>query len=718
MKKLLLTIIGLLTLLGIGCSDSDSSSGKKMNDLYNLAAMMANTGQVSFSYDQNSPDSSHARYSIAGPINAPAASAVIVTIQNADGDMVYNARSIQLISMNGTYITEPIDLVVGQYRLTQFIVVDGSGNSLYATPVEGSHLANFNLVNDPLPINFSVALNQTSTLMPQVLSVADYTPADFGYATFNFDIVDVINFLAGVMVYNQTSGNYELTDATITISTTGTQLYSGSLQAATTELVVKDGYDSYVIRVTKTGYVDFTRTLTGTELKEYATEPLVIQLSPVVQPALQWTWMSGENTYTDIHDGVYGTKGIGDVTNIPGGRQYSTSWIDSSGNFWLFGGNGYVTSGTAYTLGYFNDLWKYEPTTGIWTWMSGDNTINQTGRYGTKGIGDAANKPGARNSAISWIDSSGNLWLFGGYGPSGSGTDYFNDLWKYEPSTGIWTWISGGSPSYGTKGIGNVNNMPGARRDSISWIDSSGNLWLFGGVGITSIGVGCFNDLWKYEPSIGIWTWMSGDNSGNQTGVYGTKGTGNIANKPGSRSGSISWIDSSGNLWLFGGSGYAGAGMGSLNDLWKYEPSIGIWTWMSGANSPDTATGVYGTKGIANVTNVPGGRTNSISWIDSSGNFWLFGGMVPAVIVGYPAYGNMNDLWRYEPSTGLWTWISGDNTVNQYGVYGTKGTGDIANKCGNRSGGVSWIDSSGNFWLFGGMGMPTNYFNDLWKFRP
>jgi hypothetical protein len=37
----------------------------------------------------------------------------------------------------------------------------------------------------------------------------------------------------------------------------------------------------------------------------------------------------------------------------------------------------------------------------------------------------------------SWIDTSGNLWLFGGgngYDPSqGLATDVLNDLWEYTP---------------------------------------------------------------------------------------------------------------------------------------------------------------------------------------------------------------------------------------------------------------------------------------------
>jgi Chitobiase/beta-hexosaminidase C-terminal domain len=43
------------------------------------------------------------------------------------------------------------------------------------------------------------------------------------------------------------------------------------------------------------------------------------------------------------------------ASNFPGSRYNAASWMDSEGNFWLFGGQGYDGSGT---LGVLNDLWK------------------------------------------------------------------------------------------------------------------------------------------------------------------------------------------------------------------------------------------------------------------------------------------------------------------------------------------------------------------------
>jgi hypothetical protein len=73
-----------------------------------------------------------------------------------------------------------------------------------------------------------------------------------------------------------------------------------------------------------------------------------------------------------------------------------------------------------FLLGFLNDLWKFDGTQ--WTWVSGSSLAGQNGVYGTKGVAAASNVVGARQNAISWIDSSNNLWLFGGEGYAASGS--------------------------------------------------------------------------------------------------------------------------------------------------------------------------------------------------------------------------------------------------------------------------------------------------------
>jgi hypothetical protein len=68
------------------------------------------------------------------------------------------------------------------------------------------------------------------------------------------------------------------------------------------------------------------------------------------------------------------------------------------------------------------------------------------------------------------------------------------------------------------------------------------------------------NDLWIYDG--GNWTWMAGNSSSNQSGVYGDKEVSSPSNVPGARDNAISWTDNGGNLWLFGGYGLAESGIG------------------------------------------------------------------------------------------------------------------------------------------------------------
>jgi N-acetylneuraminic acid mutarotase len=361
-----------------------------------------------------------------------------------------------------------------------------------------------------------------------------------------------------------------------------------------------------------------------------------------------------------------------------------------------------------------------------WAWISGSSSLNAAPFYGTQGVSSATNAPGARTNAVSWIDSAGNLWLFGGIGIDSAGNSGdLNDLWKYNPNANTWAWISGSKISnasgiYGTQGTSSSDNIPGARTGAVSWTDMDGNFWLFGGTGVDSQGdSGLLSDLWEYHSGSNTWVWIDGSSVRDAAGIYGTKGSPATNNAPGARTGAVSWTDSAGNLWLFGGTGFDSQNSSDLlNDLWKYNPTNKTWAWISGSSVRD-AVGVYGTKGNPSSSNVPGARNLVVAWIDSTGDLWLFGGY-GIDLVG--TTGDLNDLWKYNPSTNSWSWVSGLNLVNSNVAYGTKGTPSASNFPGARQEAVTWVDADGNFWLFGGVGNAlagsSGDLNDLWEYSP
>jgi galactose oxidase-like protein len=426
----------------------------------------------------------------------------------------------------------------------------------------------------------------------------------------------------------------------------------------------------------------------------------------------EWAWEGGSNlAYAHA---TYGTQGAPAAGNIPGGRENAVSWTDAAGNFWLFGGQGDDSMGNG---GYLNDLWRFSA--GEWTWMGGSDAINQQGTYGTQGVAAPGNVPGARYLASSWSDAAGNFWLFGGDGYDSSGTfGILNDLWKY--SAGLWTWMGGSNVAkqkgtYGSQGVAAAGNIPGARDNAAGWTDASGNFWLFGGAGYDSSGTqGNLNDLWKYSAS--QWTWVSGSDVVNQKGIYGTQGMAAAGNVPGARDNPVAWIDAGGNFWLFGGFAYDSVGIfAPLNDLWKF--SGGEWTWIGGPNEFSLIGPTYGTEGTAAPGNIPGPRFDAIGWTDAAGNLWLFGGYGFGLT---GPEGRLSDLWKY--SAGQWTWMNGPSKSEQNGIYGTQGTLFPGNLPGGRDSSVSWTDTAGNFWLFGGFAYDSAGtaapLNDLWKYEP
>ncbi len=435
-----------------------------------------------------------------------------------------------------------------------------------------------------------------------------------------------------------------------------------------------------------------------------------------------WAWMGGPQGAEVTN--AYVTLEVADPANWPAGRSAATTWTDPSGKFYLYGG-GFL----------HNSTWSYDTFTAMWTYWKGANARFTLAVTGTPGVFDSANTPGREERGVSWADDLGNLWLLGSLNDN-------SGLWKFD--TSLRQWAHKGhvteSPVYGALGVESADAHPGERTEPAIWEDEQGYMWMYGGAGYAVDGYGGLSDLWRFNPQSEQWAWMGGSQNKNVDSITDSP-TGE--NTPGRRSDSAAWVDASGDLWLFGGSysyiapGYEGwffppVVIHYLNDLWRLDRETLKWNLVQAdtrtllaeasffSNGYYGDSGDYGTLQQPSAANRPGTRTPAAAWTDEQGKFWMFGGYgYSAKAAGEPAVtpAYLNDLWKYDPVTGLWTWMSGSKTDNQVDSYGAPNLLDPGNMPGARSDVAAWQDGP-TLLLYGGnaSGGESSLLNAVWSY--
>lgn len=173
----------------------------------------------------------------------------------------------------------------------------------------------------------------------------------------------------------------------------------------------------------------------------------------------------------------------GTNTNVPARRWGASLDYDNNGGFFVFGGTN-VHSTSAYS-----SLWRYNRNTSAFSFIDGSNSTNV----------NIPGKPSARGFHASWLDSAGNLWIFGGRGLNETGTTFglLSDTWVYNVSSlnaNKWSFVAG-SKVVNERLAGTLE----PRYFLGSWRDAGdNNLYLFGGYGITVTGGGYGNCKFVY----------------------------------------------------------------------------------------------------------------------------------------------------------------------------------------------------------------------------
>jgi hypothetical protein len=253
-----------------------------------------------FSFKINSPDN--------GVINdLPPESALLVSMETPAGETIYDLKEIAFHAENGIFSTSALDVQPGEYKITEFMVVDNEGQVLYTIPDAGAPLSN--QVKAPLGSTVLISSASTGTVAAEALEVKRFKPSDFGLTSFlvrnAFQLLiseegssQPLDASAVVLQNGDTVATFNVPGKKSRIS------FSGDLTAKYKLIVSRDAYAPYEAEFTLKEWA-----------AQYKTKPLNIRLAPAFT-------MVG-STYADEHTPFYFYIG-GEDMNI------SVNWGDGT----------------------------------------------------------------------------------------------------------------------------------------------------------------------------------------------------------------------------------------------------------------------------------------------------------------------------------------------------------------------------------------------------
>jgi hypothetical protein len=272
-----------------------------------------------------------------------------VSIETSAGTPVFTNHEIDIIKAGDSYMADPVDLMPGAYVLTDFMIVSNN-ELLYATPKAGSRLSAF--VTHALPYAFAVTENSVATVTMQVIDGREYTPEEFGYASFKANIVNILS----VSVFKNQGGQTLMTTATAELRQ-GKKLIKTFSLAASINTIAFAGApnDNYTLTV-YTKDAAKVMNFNFKELKEgLGRNPLKITLEPALILTMQSYTQEGEEWGDDFELELDGTGGTVHINWGDGGKNTGTlPYIGS--NEYTYGTYTAIVTGDIHRI---TDLWGF-----------------------------------------------------------------------------------------------------------------------------------------------------------------------------------------------------------------------------------------------------------------------------------------------------------------------------------------------------------------------
>ena len=208
-----------------------------------------------------------------------------------DGPSQLSMKKVRIYPFEGSYLSEAITLMEGDYQLTDFIVLDETEEVIYAAPKQGSDLEG--LVSVPLPMDFSVLPGEATKLTPEVIRTLNNEASQFGYTTFGLEVVETLMLTV--------FGGDQFLETELQVWDGDTFVTTLALEPNTNRVALPKGQEVYTLVIEEHGFARYEGTITRTGLKEFETQPLVISLAPALTFRLDQEEATPSFNYLDIN---------------------------------------------------------------------------------------------------------------------------------------------------------------------------------------------------------------------------------------------------------------------------------------------------------------------------------------------------------------------------------------------------------------------------------
>ncbi len=255
-------VLSLLAVLSISSCEKNSTDTSKGTAQFSISTI-EKSSQVKSAISDSAMVSYH----------------IMVSVTDMEGNPVLTDELIPVYIFGAGFVSEEVELDAGDYNLTRFMVINPAGEVIFAAPVEGAPLAY--LVDDPLPVRFSIKAGVSTSIAPEVLPVIDHSPGDFGYISFGIQVIRPLDFFAICIIDNPLSMAPAplRTTAKLTVFAGENWRYSFKLEASLNHLIIRGGYDTYLFLLEKEGYLAQRFHVTARELKAATRDnPLVLKI--------------------------------------------------------------------------------------------------------------------------------------------------------------------------------------------------------------------------------------------------------------------------------------------------------------------------------------------------------------------------------------------------------------------------------------------------------